>query len=310
MTGPGKSFFQVPFDEKRFTELLTGPQTYRVAYLRAYLCPNRGERGVGHVPDCPVCRGLGYYWKPMGGPAEQVTRELTRAGLYEDSETLGTVPSQILAIVDEEGVSYPPESVTVGTGGKLEWVEGQPRPADYRLYNVTYEAGGELRALIQGVTTQREFAPRAEYEVQDVQITVDRFLADGQTLNPAWDAGENDRFVLLDTWRRHTQHLQRGVQDSAIYRRMRDVRLTGIQGSKLVEYRAGTDYTVKDGSVQWAEGKGPRPRAYYTLEAQVSPEYYVFQQLPQTRHMDGQDMPRRFVLRGFEKHPSLRPESL
>lgn len=307
-----RNFTQVPFDPARFNELLTGPQTYRIAYARAYLCPNKSERGIGHTQDCPVCGGLGYYYKSMSAVSGETVieqeQELTRAGVYEDSEQLRTIPEAVLSIVDEDGVTYPPESITIGPDRRVTWNPGHPTPADYRLYTVRYtQSANELRALIQSVTTQREFAPRAEYEVQDLQITVDRYLADQRTPNPAWDAGENDRFVLLDTWRRYTQHLQRGIQDRPIYRRLQDVRLTGIRNGALVEYVPGEDYSVKDGAVLWQPGKGPRPREFYVIEAKASPEYYVLQELPQTRQMDGQDMPRRFVLRGFEKHPSLRP---
>lgn len=299
-----KAFTRQTFDPKLFNEVLNGGSTYRLAYLKANLCPNKGDRG-GHVPDCPVCKGLGYYWTP--GPAGVTAEyELTRAGLYADSERLPG-PSTVVSIVDEDGITYPPESVSVTEDGTVTWVEGQPKPADYRLYTVTVERS-QLRGLVQGVTTQREFSTSGEYDALDIQLTVDRHLEDGTTLNPAWDAGEHDRVVLLDTWRRHTQHLQRGVQDACVYRRVRDVRLTTVVNGALVTYEAGTDYTLDDGVVTWLAGRGPKVRAFYALEAQVSPEYYVFQVLPQTRHMDGQQMPRRYVLRGFERHPSQKSD--
>lgn len=306
MTGNRLPMPQGTLDPSQFNQLLNGPATYRVQHRRAHLCPNKGERG-GHVQGCPVCDGIGYYWDaPIS--AQQSTYEMTRAGHYPENERLPGGPAIITAIQDEDGVSYPPENVTVGEDGRVTWNEGAATPADYRLYNVTYETA-HLRALIQGVTTQREFATRGEYEVQDLQITVDHFLADNATPNPAWDAGEHDRFLLLDTWRRYTQHLQRGIQDTAVYRRLRDVTLTGVVGGALVTWEPDTDYEVVDGAVVWQAGRGPRAQAYYTLSAQASPEYYVFQVLPQTRHMDGRPQPRRFVLRGFEKHPNVRPQT-
>lgn len=297
------TFTQTRFKPELFAELLNGPSTYRLAYRRAHLCPNRGDRG-GHVPDCPVCGGLGYYWQDPLGEVD-AERELTRAGVYADSERLPSDPSRIISVTDEDGVTYDPATLTV-QDGQVTWADGAPRPADYRLYTVRYAAPSTLRGLVQGVTTQREFATRGEYDVMDIQLTVDRAAPDGSP-NPLWDAGEHDRVILLDTWRRHSQHLQRGVLDALVYRRVRDVRLTSVVSGALRVWEPGTDYVVEDGRVVWQAGRGPARQAHYAAEAQVSPEYYVFQVLPQTRHMDGQDMPRRFVLRGFEKHPSERP---
>jgi hypothetical protein len=289
---------------ERFNELLNGPSSYRISYLQAHLCPNKGERG-GHVLGCPVCQGIGYYWRNVL-VERQDAQELTRAG-YDDTERLYNVPQSIVSIVDENGVSWPPESITVEQGGNVVWAGAAP--ADYTLYTVTY-ATANLRAAVQGVTTQREFATRGEYEVLDLQITVDRHLSDNVTLNPAWDAGENDRFVLLDTWRRYSQHLTRGAQDMAVYRRIRAVTLSSVVNGTLVEWVSGTDYTIADGAVTWLPGRGPKDGTPYALEGQVSPEYYVFQVLPQTRQADGLDLPRRFVLRGFERHPSVKDKPL
>ena len=302
----GLNFAGAELRPELFSELLSGPSTYRLGYQKARLCPNKGRRG-GHEPDCPVCQGIGYYWEHIGGE-ETHEQELTRAGLYPESERLLKPAQRVTGITDEDGITYPPESVTVAEDGRVTWKEGAQRPADYRLYTVTYAAPSLIRGLIQGVTTQREFATRGEYEVMDVQLTVDRFTDARQTaLNPAWDAGEHDRFTLLDTWRRHTQHIERGA-DLALYRHLKDVRLTSVVNGKLRDWEAGADFTVEDGEIKWASGRGPARGTFYTLEAQASPEYYVFQVLPQTRHMDGKPMPRRFVLRGFEQHPSERPE--
>lgn len=298
-----KNLVQTPLDPKTFTEVLNGPATQRVAYLRAHRCPCWDAARSGPDQECPVCGGQGYHWDgPSTGSSDAYAVELIRASLNDD-EILSPTPTTILTVAGEDGRDIPPGGLTWDDTGRVSWTTGQPQPEQYEAYTVTYAAQPTLRALITRVTTMREFQERGEYEVTDLQITVDRHQGDG-TPNPAWDAGEADRFVLLDTWRRYSTHLQRQrtrPSDPIIYRRARAPIVTSIVSGAVHTWINGTDYTFQDGNVTWTAGRGPQHGAHYALECEVSPEYFVFEELPQTRQINGQDLPRRLLLRGFEK---------
>ncbi len=304
---------QSSFDPQLFAEVLSGPATYRVAYRKAYLCPCKDKARGGPDNRCPVCTGMGYYWEaPLTGGAarEPVQEELTRAPVdMPDRERLTQPCYTVEAIEDEHGITYPPESVSVDALGALTWQDGYDRPDDFTLYTVTYRpSDGAIRALIQGVTTLKEFQMRGEFDVMDAQITVARRLADG-SVNPAWDAGEHDRFLLLDTWRRHTQHVLRGKGgDRCQFTNVRQVTLRSLQDGQLREWIEGQDFTLQGDVITWNAGRGPALGEFYALEAQVSPEYFVFRNMPQTRHPEGKPMPRKFVLKAFEQFPNRRAQ--
>ncbi len=139
-------------------------------------------------------------------------------------------------------------------------------------------------------------------------MTIDRRMADMGDLNPAWDCGESDRFVLMDFWRRHAQHVKRGPGgDRTIYRRMRGLQVSSIEAGVLTPWEEGEDYTFMDGELNWTKGRGPASGAWYAVQGQTNPEYYVFKALPQTRHQDGMELPRRVILKAFEHFPNRRP---
>jgi len=286
-----------------FNELLNGPLSSRIAYLAADLCPCADSRGSGPAEDCPRCGGLGWTWESKV-PSQTRSVELTRNPHPSAAhrERL-TDAGEITAVVDEDGVSYPPESITVRPDGSVIWTGAAPE--DYKLYTVT-TISTVLRAGVQGVTAQREFQTRGMYDVMDVEMTIDRHLADKVTKNPAWDCGEFDRFVLVDAWRRHAQRVRRGM-DKVIYRRAQGVQIKALIGGQLVTYTPGADFVFDDGQIQWATGKGPARNEYYAFTGMINPEYYVFQGIPQVRHEDGLELPRRIVLKGFENFPTQRP---
>lgn len=283
-----------------FTELLNSPSTYRVAYQKGHLCPCKTVRG-GQDTKCPICKGTGYYWTtpPV---TRMVTETKARGSLH--GEKLGHPPAGPVAVTTESGISIPSGNIHVDADGKITFT-GSTQPAVNELYTITYPVGS-IRAAITGVATRRDFQQAGELELSDISVTVDRYLEDKQTLNPLWDAGEHDRITLLDTYRRHTQHVKRG-QDTTTYRHLKDVSITSRHPTNftLIEYQAGVDFTFNDGVITWLT-LGPPVDSFYTVEAQASPEYYVFEELPQTRHMDGQKMPRHFMARLFEKWPNRK----
>ncbi|ABW35091.1 hypothetical protein Dgeo_3050 (plasmid) [Deinococcus geothermalis DSM 11300] len=293
-----------------FNELLNGSLSTRVAYLRADLCPCSAERGLGNSdPKCPVCEGLGYTWEDVT-PAITQTHTLTRDPLpgYEDRERLPNPGAEIVEIVDEHGTPWPLEDVTVMPDGRVRWT-GEA-PPQFTLYTVT-TSSATLRAGVQSVMSRREYQVRGEYDVLDLSMTLDRRLSDGITLNPAWDCGEGDRFVLLDAWRRHAQRLKRGQSgpegDATVYRNMRDLTVSSIEGGARRVWQPGEDYTFRDGRILWQPGRGPKPGQSYAVQGQANPEYYVFKALPQLRQQDGQELPRSILLKGFENAPNRRP---
>lgn len=290
----------------RFNQLLSGPLSTRIAYLRSLLCPCRGTSGGGPDPACPACSGLGYLWSDVVGQITR-TKTLTRAPVlgYENQERL-SAGITISSIEDEHGQTYPPQALTVRPDGSVLWDDAQ-KPADFTLYTVTY-ASGELRAGVQGVMNRREFQVRGEFDVLDLEMTLDRHMADGTTLNPAWDCGESDRFILLDQWRRQAQKVQNHPKGNrTLYRHMRNLTVASLSGGSIVYWEAGKDYQFADGLVTWQAGRGPKLGDYYTVQGEANPEYYVFMSLPQTRQADGHPLPRRIVLKGFERFANRKP---
>lgn len=295
-----------------FNELLNGSLSTRIAYSRANLCPCSAERSPGDSnPRCPVCSGLGYSWQAVV-PTLTAEHWLTRnpvAG-YEDQERLPNPSDELLSITDEYGLTYPLESVVVRPDGTVKWLG--PAPATDTRYQVV-TSGAALRAGVQSVMSRREYQVRGEYDVLDLSMTIDRYLADQTTLNPAWDCGESDRFVLLDAWRRHAQKVIRGENgpqaggDLLLYRHMQDLRVSSIDGSSVKIWENGTDYAFNDGKIIWQAGRGPKLGQSYAVQGQANPEYFVFKALPQLRHEDGLDLPRRIILKGFESWPNRRP---
>ncbi len=292
--------------EARFNDLLNGHVSTRIAYLRAEPCPNwNWERGAPASP-CPLCGGLGYlYTNPVTPALREV--ELTRAPdpSMPERERLPSM-GEVLGIVDEDGRAYPPEGVTVLPDGTVRW-DASDRPADYALYTVTLRTQLELRAGVQNVMARKEYQARGEVDVLDLSMTIPRHLPDGVTLNPAWDVWEQDRFILLDQWRRYGQTLRRGFADALTYRHVRDVQVKAYENGAAVPYQEGDAFTVEDGKIVWAPGGGPPRGTSYAVTAQMNPEYYAFLALPQTRQQDGKPLPRRVLLRGMEKHPNLKP---
>lgn len=306
----GKMLIQGKLAPELFNELLNGPLSTRIAYSRAQPCPCRDERGGGSNPKCPVCSGLGYVWTAVT-PSVTRTYTLTRAPLlgHEDQEQIANPTEEIVSVVDEHGTEYPASNAQVRPDGSVTWT-ADPQPQQYVRYTVT-TTGAVLRAGVQGVMSRREFQMRGEYDVLDLQMSIDRYLDDGETINPAWDCGEYDRFTLLDAWRRHSQHVKRGINgqvgDLLLYRNVRDLTVSSIQNDQLINWEEGQDYTLTDGAIQWNAGRGPQKGTYYSVQGQVRPEYYVFQALPQLRHEDGLELPRRIVLKGFENFANRKP---
>lgn len=225
-------------------------------------------------------------------------------------ERLTTLEVNITKIVDEDGVEYPVDSVRILPDGTIQWVSTL-KPANFKRYTMTM-SGVALRAGIQNVMSRREYQVRGEYDVLDLQASIDRHLDDRITLNPAWDCGESDRFTMLDGWRRHAQKVRKGATgpdgDLVLYRDMQNIQVSSLQGNRRYIWTEGTDYQFVDGRIVWQTNTGPRRGETYAIQAEVRPEYYVFKALPRIRHEDNIDLPRIIILKDFEQFPNRRPD--
>lgn len=285
-----------------FRQLLNGPSTYRVEHLQAKACPNMGDHG-GHKPNCPVCRGLGYIWDRMDAAERTITQTLYRGSL--EGEKLLQAPEQVMSLVTEGGVSIPESSYKLVEGSIL-WLEGEdPLPELYEEYTIEFKVTA-VRALVQDVRTQRALKDFGFIEFGDVQVSVDRYCEDGVTLNPLWEASANDRIRLLDTWRRHKEVITVGqtlqIPSRLMFQRAREVQVFQAHGEDLLPLVPEEDYHLEGDLITWLN---PNVRAA-AVEYLISPEYYLFDQLPQTRHIDGLDLPRRFIARQWEKFRSMK----
>lgn len=288
---------QVPFETSLFTELLNGPATYRVEYLQAHVCPN-GDSQANHPPQCPKCSGLGYYWESVQASAREVRQRLARGSRF--GERLNFIPDQVIDLVTASGVEIPETSYSISADGVISWAEdATPSPSMFETYTIRYQVHA-VRALVQSVVSRRKLMDLGDLDISDIQVTVARFCEDQRTLNPVWDAGRFDRIRLLDTWRVHKETVTRG-RDRIQYPQAQNLKVYGFAGDDVLPYVEGVDFSFQNGVISWVAGRGPKLKQVYAVEASVSPEYFLFDDLPQTRQPNGQGMPRKFTARLFDR---------
>lgn len=290
---------QPHIDKELFNELLTGSISVRFQYFRAHQCPCRDPNGTGPSQRCGVCKGRGYYFD------DPPDVELTESFYYGSTtvpEVLRATPLELLGIT-VDGVAVATERLDA-QGGALTWLEP---PELYSPYTVRYRATETLRAGITQVLTRNEQRDRGMMDSSSIHVSVDRLQEDKVTPNPAWDAAEADRFRLVDTHRREQQSVKRtGVRDLLKYMNATEVVLTSVVNDAIHTWRAGEDYTLENGVITWI-GERPGEGEWYAASYQANPEYAVFGELPQTRHIDGQPLPRRFLMQLAEYSQSRRP---
>lgn len=296
MTRP--RLIQTELDNELFTELLTGTIATRVYYWRATLCPCYAPDGRGGPdPRCPVCGGDGRRFKrpPI------VTREERFIG--SKPAELRMPPLAITAIALEDGTPVDPTGLTVNRLGTLTWATGTG-PAAYQSYRVTYTAREVMRAGITRVKHRREVGDRVVDDA-DAEMSIARWHEDHSTLNHGWDAVEGDCFELVDVHRREQHHVTRTAlaADRLKYARAYDIVLTSIRDGDVHTWELGDDYTIDGPTITWEPGRGPKVGEQYAASYQANPLYTVWRELPQLRHQDAKELPRRFGLKVAETAP-------
>lgn len=293
------------FNPRDFTSLLNSSNvTYRALHKRADLCPCFDAARGGPQYACPVCRGIGYTW--TNPTVLAFTDTLVRGSQSVPERVTKALPVGGVATVTLPGT--PPvvlTGVALDDDGRVVWPPDTAPPVGTR-YTVAYTAPQQGRLHAQSITKQRQIADRGEITVGSMEVTVPAELEDRVTPNPAWMAAEHDRFVFPDLKHRHQARLERGKKERVTYASVvREVKhARAIVGGALVTYAHGTAFTLDaDGDVAWATGAGPAIGTPYVVEYVAAPEYYVWAEIPQQRHVDGHDLPRRFGLRLFEQYP-------
>lgn len=293
------------FNPRDFTSLLNSSNvTYRALHKRADLCPCFDSARGGPEYACPVCGGIGYVW--TNPPAVARTDTLIRG-----SQSLPERASAALVIGGVVTVTIPGDPPTTLTdvplndNGEVVW-PGAP-PATGTRYEISYTAPEQGRMHAQSVRKDRQIADRGEVTVGSMEVTVPAELEDRVTPNPAWMAAEHDRFVFPDLKHRHQARLEIGKKSRITYASVvREVKgARAILGGVLVLYAHPAQFTISTaGDVVWSPGESPPAGTTYVVEYVAAPEYYVWAEIPQQRHVDGHDLPRRFGLRLFEQYPN------
>lgn len=144
--------------------------------------------------------------------------------------------------------------------------------------------------------------------------------------NPIYDVGQFDLITLTDDVYKSSEILQKGVPihgtgrpaDTLINEdivEIRKVRMTDVREGKVYEYEEGKDYVLDGNRIQWLDGGNQPPEgAQYSVMYTHRPTFTVLTQLPMQRHQDGQDLPKRVVLRqrawGVGQRPNQTTEGL
>ncbi|WP_027894446.1 hypothetical protein [Calidithermus chliarophilus] len=309
MANTNKHAFEgVAFHLQHFDELLNGEQAWRLLYLPATACPCRDPASNAPQKACPHCKGYGYTWQP---PATLTLEE----SFYAGSETRPPVlayrhakPEDLLEVTDERGNAYP--QARLEEGGRVVFPDATPAPALGDEFKVRYRAPFTVLGHMQGLSSRRDFKAEGVYDHRDVTLTVPALtrLPGGEWApNPAWEADENDRFVVVDAKQRMSQVLYRGVGgDRLLYAYVYEVRGCFALDPKTyarTDYAEGVDFDVQDGMIVWRAGRGPGQGRPYTVSYVAAPEFWVFRSSDLARHQGGEPLPRRLTLRVWELFP-------
>jgi hypothetical protein len=294
----------VSFRPEKFTDVLNGAQSWQLVYFPSTICPCRHRSDGSPVLECANCLGYGYSW-PQPEQLEQL------ATFYMGSETRPPVlehafvgPAALIEVRDEHGAVYGDATLVDG-----RVVFGATEPPHGTEFTVRYLAPQTVRGLVTNLMSHREWREMGEVHHRDLHLTVDRYLKTPHTtdnLNPVWQLiGEHDRFLVPHARIRTQQVLHRGEREHLTYGYVFSVERCYSLTSAFAptEYLEGEDFTLENGAVVWAEGKGPTAGRPYAIVYEAAPEYYVWRDLPQVRHQGGLELPRRVALRLWEQYP-------
>lgn len=288
----------VPFIESKFNDLLNGAQAWQALYYRSSLCPCRNRGNGSPSTACLNCKGYGYTWSTPGVSQRE---EIFYYGSQKKPARLGSFvkTSDIVSVVGESNNSF---TVTINQG----LLEFSPTPNHGEALTVVYNSVSTITGSITSLMSRKEWATIGEVDHRDLQLTVDRYLADG-TLNPAWDASEHDRFLVPEGKMRVQTTNYKGETDrlrySYVYGLERIYSLNK-QTYAPIDYLPVTHYTLVNGAIVWVSGQGPKAGEPYAVIYSAAPEFYVYKDLPQMRHQGDKPLPRRMALRLWELYPN------
>lgn len=289
------------FDVEKFTQMLSGKQAYQLLHFPALICPCRNRGDGSPDRECTNCGGLGYTWT---APESRTIQEAFYAGSQKRPAIIEhpwLQPEALTAVwLDDEQET--PIAAHLEDG---HVVFDDPEPAAGARFIVEYEAPLVVKGLATQLSAHREWRDIGEFDVRDLHLTVDRtaILPDGDAIdNPAWEAGEHDRFLFPFARVRKQDVLWRGTSDHLTYAFVH--RIDTVQSIDpayvTTTYQESTHFTVDHGRIVWEPGEGPSDQMPYAVNYVAAPEYFVLASLPQVRHSDGQDLPRRMMLRVWE----------
>lgn len=278
-------------DPAKFEELLSGPQSWRMIYLKAHICPCRSAQTGAPQSNCPACSGSGYTWQ---SPASNTRKET----FYSGSQTK---PAKI-----------PPEAAVTAVsteGAALEYTleGGIVRPVPDLPYGspfvVTYTSPAVVQGLITGMTNNRAAEEQGVWEHKRANLTLGAYLSTGVP-NPAYNADEFDRFVVLDARQPYQQVLFRG-NDRLLFSYVFGISAVYSLDSEYerTEYTQGEDFTLTNGRIVWADEAGPAMGHPYAVQYECAPEFYVFRSSDLVRHHGGDALPRRLGIVAWQLWP-------
>ena len=289
-----------------FDRLLTSSNvTYRAIHKRADLCPCFDTSRGSPEYTCPACGGIGRVWTTPA--VREYTDALVRGStrLPERADRALVEPGSItITYTNAAGLTVHLTGVTLDDGGRPVFPPGTEPPIG-TPYALGYRAPEQGRLHAQGITKNRDVVDRGMIVAGQMDVSIPRYYDDLTTLNPAWMAAEHDRFVFPDLKHRHQARLVRGRGDRLTYALRHDITdVRAIAYGNLTHYALGEDVLVDAlGRIEWPTDAIPVGTPY-VIDYIAAPEYYVWQELPQQRHIDGHDLPRRVSLRLFEQYPN------
>ena len=149
------------------------------------------------------------------------------------------------------------------------------------------------RVSLQSMKTNRDFAMFTAWEKGDIMVTL---ISDSD----AYDAGEFDRFTLMDSKLRLDQVLTRGSSDTIKYSSVVGIdEAWGIVNGLRVDLTQGVDFTLTNNLITWLTNVLPIGNQY-SLMYVAHPQYYVYRDLVMDRPHGSRTLPRKVHLRLME----------
>lgn len=286
------------FDLEQFNDLLSGAQSWRLLYLPAEICPCRSAVNGAPQRDCPLCHGAGFTWQP---PPEITVTERFWQGSQTRPPRLAHPVRTLLRVTDCSGNVYP--EAQIDDTGRVRFPGSAPEEGEE--FEVTYRAPQTVRGLITGLHTNREVGELGILEHQEANLTLGAITEgpEGTPIpNPAYEADENDRFVVVDARQRFQQVLIREeVDQPLLYSYIFGIRkVYGLSGGGYVGYMPSTDYILDGATLRWQPGQGPALGRPFAVIYDCAPEFYLFRSKGLNRYGGSENLPRRFSLRAWQ----------